>query len=76
MQCDGSNQLYEEIPIPDGQVRITYIPHGWADSPSVRIQIRDDTGHLRQGPEVPLSAIGGVVGAVVALLSATHAGGA
>jgi hypothetical protein len=74
MPKDTSGQKYEEIDIPGGKVRVTYIPHGWADSPSVRIQIRDATGHLRQGPEIPLSAIGGVVGAIVTLLSKRDAG--
>lgn len=69
MAIDSSGQHYEEIAIPSGHVRVTYILHGWADQPSVRIQIRDETGHLRQGPELPLECIGGVVGAVVGLLT-------
>jgi hypothetical protein len=73
MPADSSGQRYEEIEIPEGRVRVTYTPHGWAEMPSVRIQVRDETGHLRQGPEIPVSAIGGVVGAVVDMLSALHA---
>src|SRR4051794_8746353 len=72
MPIDSSEQAYEEIEIPSGQVRATYIPEGWAGSPSVRIQIRDDAGHLRQGPEVPIAAIGGMVDAVVKLLASPH----
>jgi hypothetical protein len=33
-----------------------------------RIQIRDMSGHLRQGPEVPVDQIGAVVSAVIDLL--------
>ncbi len=69
MPVDSSNNEYQEIPISGGSVRVTYIENGWDDSPSVRIQIRDESGHLRQGPEVPITSIGGVVGAVVNLLS-------
>jgi len=66
---DSSGNPYAEIDLPDGAVRVTWIPKGWADMPSVRIQVRDGSGHLRQGPEIPTSTIGGVVGAVVELLS-------
>jgi hypothetical protein len=72
MQRDSSNQTYEEIEISSGFVRVTYVPNGWDDSPSVRIQIRDENGHLRQGPEIPISAVGGVLGAVVNLLTKQH----
>jgi hypothetical protein len=72
MDTDASSNSYIEIEIPGGKVRITYIQNGWADTPSVRIQIRDATGHLRQGPEIPIASIGEVVGAVVNLLSTRH----
>ena len=68
MSQDQKGNAYHEIEIPGGHVRVTLIQDGWAGSPSVRIQIRDESGHLRQGPEVPLSAIGGVIGAVVELV--------
>lgn len=69
METDSAGNKYEEVPITGGHVRVTYIGKGWDDSPSVRIQIRDASGHLRQGPEVPISSVGGVVGAIVDLLS-------
>ena len=69
MPIDSSNNHYHEVPISGGSVRVTYIEDGWGSSPSVRIQIREETGHLRQGPEIPISSVGGVVGAVVDLLS-------
>lgn len=69
MPVDSSNNQYQEVQISGGHVRVTYIKDGWDNSPSVRIQIRDDTGHLRQGPEMPITSIGGVAGAVINLLS-------
>lgn len=69
MPVDSSSNQYQEVPISDGSVRVTYIENGWDNNPSVRIQIRDESGHLRQGPEIPITSIGGVVGAVVNLLS-------
>ena len=70
MDTDQSGNMYKEIEIQGGKVRVTYIQNGWDGSPSVRIQIRDASGHLRQGPEIPITSIGGVVGSVVDLLSA------
>ncbi len=70
MDKDSKGNWYEEVPIPGSVVRITYVTEGWAGTPSVRIQTKDeDRGNLRQGPEVPLSAVGGLVGAIVELLS-------
>lgn len=73
MKIDSSNQRYQEIEIPGGFVRVTYINNGWADSPSVRVQICDESGHLRQGPEIPISVLKEVVGATVFLLENTSA---
>jgi hypothetical protein len=69
MPTDGSGNYFEKININGGFVRVTYILNGWDNSPSIRIQIEEDNGHVRQGPEIPLSNIGDVVGAIVALLS-------
>ena len=66
---DSAGNRYKEKEIPSGHVRVTYVEQGWDDTPSVRIQIREEGGHLRQGPEVPIASIGNVVGAVVELLS-------
>lgn len=68
--ADRKGNEYREVEIPGGNVRLTYVQNGWADSPSIRVQIRDETGHLRQGPEIPLSAVGGMVGAIVELVAA------
>lgn len=72
IQIDSSGQRFVEVDMPAGKVRVTYIEDGWAGLPSVRVQIRDETGHLRQGPEVPVTAIGGMVGAVVDLLGSSR----
>lgn len=72
MQTDGSGNLSENVPISGDFVRVTFIEQGWDNSPSVRIQIQEDNGHVRQDPKVPLSSIGGVIGAVVNLLSETQ----
>ena len=69
MVSDSKGNSYREVGIPGGNVRVTYVQDGWANSPSVRIQIRDETGHLRQGPEIPISALGGMVGAVIEILT-------
>ena len=73
MNTDSAGNRYKEVDIASGKVRVTYVERGWADTPSVRIQIRDENGHLRRGPEVPIASIGGMVGAVVELLSHTQA---
>ena len=69
MDQDSKGNTYIEVDIPGGKVRVTLIQEGWANTQSVRIQIRDETGHLRQGPEIPITAIGGVVGATVELVA-------
>ena len=69
MSIDSKGNNFKEVEIPGGNVRLTYVQDGWASSPSIRIQIRDDTGHLRQGPEIPVAAVGGMVGAIVELIA-------
>lgn len=68
MQRDGSGKSYIEIPLdPGGRIRVTLVEDSWVGGPAVRLQLRGDDGHLRQGPEIPAAAIGDVVGAVVQL---------
>ena len=73
VEVDSSGQRYVDTPtLYDEHVRTTYIPAekaGYRED-SVRIQIRDARGHIRKGPEVPLSAIGGMVAAIIELLRA------
>lgn len=72
MQQDSKRNWYEEIQVAGGVVRVTHIREGWDGTPSVRIQMWDpETKNLRQGPEIPIKAVGGLVGAIVDLL--THA---
>jgi hypothetical protein len=75
MATDSKGNNYREVEIPSGNVRLTYIQDGWASSPSIRIQIKDDSGHLRQGPEIPVEAVGGMVGAIVDLIAKSRQGG-
>ncbi len=72
MPLDSSNQLYEEASIPHGTVRVTYIQNGWDGTPSIRLQIREERGHLRQGPEIPIASLGDVVGAAIRLITENH----
>jgi len=70
METDQSGNTYMEIDIAGAWIRLTYVETGWAGTPSVRIQLRQAGGRLKQGPEIPFASIGGVVGGVVELLSA------
>jgi len=65
---DGSNQEYEEVALGESAVRITLVPHGWNNSPCLRIQIRDENGHLRQGPDIPGENCADVIRSMVQLL--------
>jgi hypothetical protein len=70
IQTDSADNGYTEVDLGNGErLRITLVQAGWAGTPSVRIQIRDRSGHLRQGPEIPLASIGALIGSVVELLS-------
>ncbi len=68
-KTDESDHQFIEIQITDGQIRVTYIPKGWDGSPAIRYQIKDNqTGRLRQGPEVPIGHIGDMFSATLNLL--------
>ncbi|MBF0274406.1 MAG: hypothetical protein HQK84_04150 [Nitrospinae bacterium] len=69
MKTDSSGNRYIEKDMKSGKVRVTFIEDGWSGVPSVRIQILDENGHLRQGPEIPVENIGEAVGAIVELLA-------
>jgi hypothetical protein len=54
---DGSDQPYVEFALSGGDsLRLTR-RYAAARGEVVRIQIRDDSGHLRQGPELPLAQL-------------------
>ncbi|MGZ3457360.1 MAG: hypothetical protein ACXU86_02525 [Archangium sp.] len=53
-QIDGSGQRFVEVPLTDSteKIRATIVHNGSRGPVAVRLQIKDETGHLRQGPEV------------------------
>ena len=69
VEHDSNNQAYIELPIDGGHIRLTLIPNGWHGAETVRLQIRDGNGHLRQGPEIPKSSLGAMYAATLELLS-------
>lgn len=64
MLIDSRDQPYTEIELPDGALRLTTIELGWTGTRCIRLQVRDGEGHLRPGPEVPVSALGELVRAL------------
>ena len=69
IETDKRGQRYVDIPIEGAAVRVTLVPHGWSDSPCMRVQIREENGHLRQGPDIPLSVTGDVTKAILDLIN-------
>lgn len=71
IQTDSSGHEFVDIPAPkEEHIRATLIPAcaaGYGET-SIRIQIRGTDGHLRQGPEVPLSVLPGLVAATIGLI--------
>lgn len=65
---DQKGNEYEKVSLPNGTLRLTYVPDGWPGGTTIRLQVRDDAGHLRLGPEIPINTIGPMVGAIVNLL--------
>lgn len=64
MKTDSSNNLYREVEIPGGHIRVTRIEIGWDDSPSIRIQVRQGNGHLLPGPEIPINVLNNLYNAI------------
>lgn len=57
-QVDSRNNHYAETPMGNGEfTRVTHIKNGWPGCDTIRIQVRDQKGHLRFGPELPKSII-------------------
>jgi hypothetical protein len=68
---DSTGKRFLDVPtLVDEHVRITLVPKEEAgyQVDSMRLQIRDAKGHLRPGPEVPVTAIGDFVKGLVDLL--------
>ncbi len=64
---DSKSNHFIEVEIPGGNVRLTFVQDGWAGSPSIRVQIHDKSGHLRQGPEIPINVVDDVDKAIYKL---------
>lgn len=68
---DSSGHPFLEIPTLAGEkLRVTYIPAkatGYPSEPSLRVQVREASGQLRQGPEFPIRILNEVVGAMIEL---------
>ena len=50
------------------QIRLTYIQEGFDGGPTIRIQVRESSGRLRQGPEMPTRVVSQVVKSLIDLL--------
>ncbi|MGE5410468.1 MAG: hypothetical protein ACM3MI_05870 [Clostridiales bacterium] len=72
VKTDSADHRYVELNMESGFVRVTYVEQGWTSTPAIRISIKDENGHLRQGPEIPVENIGDVVKATILLLTANE----
>ena len=71
VETDSSGKRFVDVPTLSGEhARITFVPGEQAGYgvDCIRFQIRDATGHLRQGPELPVSTLSEVSVAVISLL--------
>lgn len=77
MDTDSANNRFEEVNPGNGEkVRVTYVEDSWNGRAGLRIQIRDATGHLRQGPEIPKDNIPEVIAVAVQMVIARQREGA
>ena len=69
IEKDSSENTYIEVDMDNGEkVRVTHITKSWPGLGGLRIQIRDESGYLRQGPEIPADKIGDVVSGIINLM--------
>lgn len=69
MATDRSGHNYLEVAMSNTEaVRLTYINEAWNGSQAIRIQIKETSGHLRPGPEIPLENIADTVAAMINLM--------
>ncbi|WP_434419443.1 hypothetical protein [Nannocystis pusilla] len=55
---DSSDQPYVEFDLSNGErMRLTRRFASWAQGDVMRIQIREVSGHLRPGPELPVAQV-------------------
>lgn len=71
VETDGSKQEYVEFAEGDEHIRVTFIRANKAgyQRDSLRIQIRNAEGHLRQGPEIPIDRMACLLGAIGLLVA-------
>jgi hypothetical protein len=72
IEKDSSKQSYIEIPMDSRHTRVTLIPNGWTGTEAIRISIREESGHLRPGPEIPIAQVGDLVKVTIELLRQTE----
>jgi len=65
----GTGNRFVRVPLSSGQLRITEIPHGWEGTQSIRLDIEQEDGHVRQGPEFAVLHLGAITDALIELLS-------
>lgn len=70
-KTDSKGHIFRKIEINGGFIRLTYIPYGWDNSPSIRVQIEENSGHLRQGPEIPVENFGQIYDESLKLILST-----
>ena len=71
ISTDSAEQPYVDVPtLVDERIRATFVkaPKAGYKVDSIRLQIREANGHLRQGPDVPLESVGPLVSAMIELI--------
>jgi hypothetical protein len=75
LKTDSSGKHFVETEVSAGfRIRLTLVPFnesGW-ERESVRIQVVESKGSLRQGPEIPIDILGSVGYALNDLLSSSR----
>jgi len=68
---DGSGKKYIEVQVNREFIRLTMVPKDQAGygEDSIRIQTKEENGHLRQGPEIPLSLLGDFAKGIFTLIT-------
>jgi len=69
VEQDSSNQLYQEVEVNGAHIRFTYVPSGsgFECGPCIRIRVKNPNGHLKQGPDIPISHLPSCIAAIVAV---------
>jgi hypothetical protein len=67
IEKDNSGQEYIEFALTSGSLRLTRVPEAWHGGTALRVQIREEDGHLRQGPDIPVGKLGQMFSATLKL---------